>query len=112
MGKDSPKAILKIKDRSFVHQQIEAGNIWGWCSTHVTAKWEDAEGNEWTGDDYLGGCSYHSRKDFMQPDGYYDDMKTEAYDELVKKLLQGRLPRLIYGHREHTPLLKVRLCQP
>ncbi len=74
------------QDVEFVRQQIEQDNIWGWCSTHVIARWLDQEGNEWTGDDWLGGCSYESEASFKQPDGYYDDMKAEAYSRLVAKL--------------------------
>lgn len=77
------------EDVAFVRQQIDNDNVWGWCQTHVIAKWVDEDGEEFTGDDYLGGCSYRSREDFMQPGGYYDDMKSEAYDRLVKKLYKA-----------------------
>jgi hypothetical protein len=72
------------EDIEFVQQQIEDDNVWGWCATHVIAKWTDPETDEdYEGDDWLGGCSYHSREDFMQPGGYYDDMKAEAYRLLL-----------------------------
>ena len=74
------------EDVEFVRQQIRDGNVWGWCSTHVIAKWTAPDGQEVQGDDYLGGCSYLSREDFMAPGGYYDDMKSEAYDRLCAKL--------------------------
>lgn len=74
------------EDVQFARNAIHNDNVWGWCSTHVTAKWTTPEGKEVTGDDYLGGCSYHSRADFMQPGGYYDDMKSQAYDDLCKNL--------------------------
>jgi len=38
--------------------------------------------------DYLGCCSYRSKEDFMEPDGYYDDMKVEAYNSLCKELAE------------------------
>ena len=77
------------QDLAFVREQIRMGNVWGWCRTEVIAKWTDSEGNEYEGHDYLGGCSYRSRRDFMEPGGYYDDMKSEAYDELVKQLVKA-----------------------
>lgn len=87
---DSPEGHFEDPDDiAFVRQQIENGNVWGWCSTHVIAKWTDAEGNEYHGDAYLGGCSYRNRRDFMEPGGYYDDMKQEAYDDLAKQLLRA-----------------------
>lgn len=84
---DDPKGHFDDpEDVAFVREQIRAGNVWGWCSTHVTASWTDEDGNEYTGNDYLGGCSYRSRADFMQPGGYYDDMKSGAYADLVAQL--------------------------
>ena len=74
------------EDIEFARNAIRNDNVWGWCSTHVIAKWTTPEGEEVEGDDWLGGCSYHSRADFMQPGGYYDDMKHEAYEALCKEL--------------------------
>jgi hypothetical protein len=76
------------QDVAFVRRQIERGNVWGWCYTKVTARWVDPEGNTWEGDDYLGGCSYLSRGDFMRGD-YYQDMKNDAYQDLVKQLTKA-----------------------
>lgn len=73
-------------DVAFVREQINQGNIWGWCQVTVIAQWTDNDGNVHQGRDYLGGCSYLSRRDFMAPGGYYDDMKAEAYERLVGEL--------------------------
>ena len=68
---------------NWIEDQLNAGNDWAWCRTQVTASFYDKDGRLWVGHDYLGGCSYRSRADFMQPGGYYDDMKSVAYDNLV-----------------------------
>jgi len=36
-------------------------------------------------EDYLGGCTYESEEDFKK-DGYYADMKQNAYNSLIKQL--------------------------
>jgi hypothetical protein len=73
-------------DVDYVYSQIAAGNVWGWASVTVTAKFTTEDDQEVEGHDYLGGCSYASRADFMQPGGYYADMKQEAYEDLCKQL--------------------------
>jgi hypothetical protein len=78
-------------DVEWIRKELEDGNDWAWCRTQVHATWTDPEtGKEYEGDDYLGGCSYRSKEDFMQPGGYYDDMKNAAYDELVKNVEADR----------------------
>jgi hypothetical protein len=81
------------EDLEVVRQQIADDNVWGWCSTHVVAKWTDPDTDEdYTGDDWLGGCSYQSRADFMQPGGYYDDMKADAYRGLLADIVRRWKP--------------------
>lgn len=58
---------------------------WGWCCAHVRACFEGFHG-----DDYLGGCSYESREDFMHPSGYYPDMVREACGALADRLIAAR----------------------
>jgi len=74
------------EDVEFVREQIRDGNVWGWCSVEVKAKFTTEDGEEVEASDYLGGCSYRNRQDFMEPGGYYDDMKKSAYTELCGKL--------------------------
>lgn len=75
------------EDVEWVRDQIEAGNEWGWCSAHVIATWTDPlTYRTYQGDQYLGGCSYRSKQDFMEPGGYYDDMKEEAYQDLLRNI--------------------------
>ena len=84
---DDPKDhFCNDADLEFVREQIRSGNVWGWCSIEVKAKFTTEDGEEVEASDYLGGCSYHSRRDFMEPGGYYDDMKKASYAELCLKL--------------------------
>ena len=84
---DDPKGhFCNEEDVEFVREQIRHGNVWGWCSVEVKAKFTTEDGEEVEASDYLGGCSYRSRRDFMEPGGYYDDMKNVSYAELCEKL--------------------------
>jgi hypothetical protein len=60
-----------------LREQLERGNEWAWCLVRVTARWAEYEGY-----DYLGGCSYASKEQFMHPKGYYPDMKARALADL------------------------------
>jgi len=56
-------------------------NEFAWCCIEVRCYYK----NELFGNDYVGGCSYESQKDFME-NGYYEDMKDQALDALCAKL--------------------------
>ncbi len=60
--------------------QLNDGNEWAWCCVKMTASWKGIEGT-----DYLGGCSYKSEEDFKKY-GYYEDMKLQAYNDLIEQL--------------------------
>lgn len=62
-------------------QKLDNGNEWAWCTVRVVARHKGIEG-----DDYLGCCSYDSEKDFIENSGYYQDMKSIAYEELISRL--------------------------
>jgi hypothetical protein len=62
-------------------EDLENGNEWAWCTVKVTAKYKDIEGT-----DYLGGNSYKSEEDFITNSGYYEDMKEQAYTDLLTEL--------------------------
>lgn len=74
------------EDIDFVREQIKSGNVWGWCLVEVKARYTTEDGEDVEASDWLGGCSYHSQADFMEPGGYYDGMKQEAYEALCAKL--------------------------
>lgn len=62
-------------------KQLDHGNLWAWCSVTCTAQYKGFEGT-----DHLGGCSYHSTEEFIQPGGYWEDMKDEARTRLIQRL--------------------------
>lgn len=62
-------------------ERLNSGDVWAWASVKVTASWRGLEGV-----DYLGGCSYRDENEFKQLDGYYDDMKARALDDLKQTI--------------------------
>lgn len=64
-----------------VLRQLHAGNEWAWCCIKVTATYGYFEGT-----DFLGGCSYKSKADFIESDDYYADMVDRAFNELVARI--------------------------
>lgn len=70
----------------WARDQMRRGNEWGWCMVRVTATTQHPNGYDViVGKDYLSGCSYRSQEDFMQPGGYYEDMKKAALDDMLGK---------------------------
>lgn len=72
---------------TWIRDQLEAGNGWAWCAVKVSVSYGVLEGT-----DYVGGCSYQSRKDFEQSDLYHE-MVDEALDDLA-----GQLETLVNEH--------------
>ncbi len=64
-----------------IHDELNNGNEWAWCTVKVTATYKGHEGT-----DYLGGCSYKSENDFKEVGGYYEDMKIAAFNDLIASL--------------------------
>ena len=60
-------------------ERLNDGDMWAWCQVVVKA-----EVNGITGQDSFGCCSYKDTSDFIQPGGYYDDMKKGAYADMKK----------------------------
>jgi len=56
-----------------IMKRLNRGDYWAWCRVKCTAILDDIEGS-----DYLGCCSYRNTKEFIQPGGYWDDLKAEA----------------------------------
>ncbi len=67
-----------------VIESLNNGNEWAWCCIQVTLKFKD-----WSGTDFLGGCSYKSKRDFQEEGGYFPDMVSRAFDELVENIETG-----------------------
>lgn len=96
-------AIDPVTDKEIVDhikEELRNGNDWAWCQVQVVASYVDDDGNEYTGESsWLGGCSYESERDFIDSksqitdqqgnvthSGYYDDMKKEAYEDLLREV--------------------------
>jgi hypothetical protein len=62
-------------------ERLDSGDIWAWCSVEVKCSYKGL-----TASDYLGGCSYKSKKDFIANSGYYEDMVQTCLDGLQKQL--------------------------
>jgi hypothetical protein len=60
---------------------LESGNEWAWCSVRVIGSYKGIEE-----DDFLGACSFKSKKDFIENSGYYDDMRNEVYQRIIERL--------------------------
>jgi hypothetical protein len=86
---------------NWIHDQLASGNEWAWCTAHVRVTYTDpATGDDLTSDQYLGGCSYLSRADFIgskftitgprggkrESRGYYDDMIDEGIADIRAQL--------------------------
>lgn len=85
---DEPE--LDRQTERWIAAELRAGNQWAWCSVDVVAKWVDHDGTEFEGHDYLGCCCYRSKEDFCTPDGYYPQMKDDAYDDLIARIREAR----------------------
>jgi hypothetical protein len=64
-----------------IREDLENGNEWAWCTIKVSLQWKGYEGV-----DYLGACSYKSKSDFIEQDGYFPDMVASAFDDLVASI--------------------------
>lgn len=64
-------------------RRLENGDVWAWASVEVKASWNGFEGT-----DYLGCCSYRDEKAFCQEGGYFEDMKSQALEDLKRIIKQ------------------------
>lgn len=83
------------EDIAFARDGLASGNEWAWCTAHVRVTYT-TNGEDYTADQYLGGCAYHSAEDFKgskflitgprggkRPSrGYYDDMIGECIADI------------------------------
>lgn len=70
---------------------IDKGDVWAWALVSVTATLVGPGGEDIiTGaPDHLGGCSYRNEAGFVRDGGYYEDMRAEAYSNLLTAILQA-----------------------
>lgn len=75
--------------------RLERGDIWAWFTGHVVVT-TSVDGVAFTGHDYIGGCSYADRDDFLRDnrDGYLRDLRDRALADLtanVKRVIKSGL---------------------
>ena len=64
-------------------RKLDSGDQWAWFCARVEAEMEG-----FTGNDYLGGCSYRDSKEFTA-DGYWSDLKEAALRDLKESILSA-----------------------
>lgn len=80
-GKGTIEVDLDEELATEIEERLERGDTWAWCQVGVTASYAGL-----TGSDFLGGCSYEDERNFVDSGGYYDDMMTEAIEELAREI--------------------------
>jgi len=71
----------KVEDE--IIERLNNGDIWAWAAVTIKAQFGKFEGT-----DHLGCCSYENEEDFKN-DGYYEDMKQLALDDLNRELQEA-----------------------
>ena len=74
---EAPDRDMDENQLKYIREQYENGNEYAWFCAHVKVKFKG-----WEVDDYLGGCSYKSRKDFIENSGYYLDMVNNCIEQI------------------------------
>lgn len=65
----------------YIERRLAAGNDWAWCTVRVVATWRG-----YTGDAYLGCCSYPSERAFRRDSGAYRAMVDDAIADLNARI--------------------------
>lgn len=61
-------------------------NEWYWSVVTVRVEYMNEDCDEFTAQVYLGACSYKSRMDFIKTSGCYEDMLSEALEDLNSQI--------------------------
>lgn len=85
--------------------RLSVGDLWAWCCVRVTAS-ITIGGTRYSGDDYLGGCSYDGERDFKQSGGYYEDMKENALWTLISIINDSEINFNIKQYRKELKALE------
>lgn len=72
---------LDKKYEDEILERLNSGDVWAWASVCVTAHWKGINGV-----DCLSGCCYKNEEDFKKEGMYYEQMKKQAYDDLISKI--------------------------
>ena len=78
IASDDDEFDKQIEDE--IIDRLNRGDIWAWCCVEVKATF-----GRFSSSDYLGCCCYEDEDDFISG-GYYEDMKSQALDELNNEL--------------------------
>ena len=84
MASGDDKYDRKVENQ--ILKRLNDGDVSAWfdCVVTVAIEWEDGTKEyEYEAFDSLGGCSYTSVKEFIDPDGYYGDMLETAWDTVI-----------------------------
>ncbi|RYF78731.1 MAG: hypothetical protein EOO39_00565, partial [Cytophagaceae bacterium] len=65
-----------------ITKMIKQHGQWGWCVVTVKASFMSWESEP----EYLGGCSYKSKKDFIEAGDYYDDMVNTCLTDIAEEI--------------------------
>ena len=63
-----------------IEKELDEGNVWAWASVTVSASWAG-----FTGNDYLGACSYKDEAGFREG-GYLPQMLEGALEDLLTEV--------------------------
>ncbi|HTF27220.1 MAG TPA: hypothetical protein VK625_00170 [Flavitalea sp.] len=72
---------MEKESADYVRDQYNSGNPFAWFSGKVTVTYKGMEEN-----DYLGGCSYKSERDFKENSGHYFDMVNTCIEAINKEI--------------------------
>lgn len=72
-----------IDDVAAIQKRLDDGDIWAWAAVTVQAT---VPGCTTAGYACLCGCSYRDTAEFIEPGGYWEDMKLDAAIELRERL--------------------------
>lgn len=86
------------ESKKWIREQLAAGNLWAWCTAHVTVSYMGE-----SGDSYLGCCSYESKESFKADSGYYPGMIDDALDELARCIEELTADPCLFDNSEHDP---------
>jgi hypothetical protein len=85
------KSLAECMSKGQIRRLLEKAdsNVWHWADVEVLAEYQDIDGKIYTASEYLGGCSYSSRPDFVMTSGYYDDMLQTVTEDIMNQVAEA-----------------------
>lgn len=96
---DNGKTADDRRSIAWIEEQLFGGNPWAWCDVTVTVKLHGFSGFA-----SLGQCSYESKSAFQSGD-YYEDLVSEAVEELAATFEKIASDHDIWEHDRVTCIL-------